>query len=86
MSAHGTGIDVRISDTGCGIAAEDIPRLFDRFYRGKSSAKEGADSGAGLGLAIAKRILDLHGTSIDVESERGVGTTFGFSLPLSRAA
>ncbi len=86
LSAHGTGIDVRISDTGCGIAAEDIPRLFDRFYRGKSSAKEGADSGAGLGLAIAKRILDLHGTSIDVESERGVGTTFGFSLPLSRAA
>ena len=86
LSAHGTGIDVRISDTGCGIAAEDIPRLFDRFYRGKSSAKEGADGGAGLGLAIAKRILDLHGTSIDVESERGVGTTFGFSLPLSWAA
>lgn len=86
LSARGTQVDVRISDTGCGIAAEEIPRLFDRFYRGQSSSNDSADSGAGLGLAIAKRILDLHGTSIEIESERGVGTTFGFSLPLARAA
>lgn len=86
LSARGTQVDVRISDTGCGIAAEEIPRLFDRFYRGQSSSNDSAGSGAGLGLAIAKRILDLHGTSIEIESERGVGTTFGFSLPLARAA
>ncbi len=86
LSARGTEIDVRISDTGCGIAAEEIPHLFDRFYRGQSSSNDSAGSGAGLGLAIAKRILDLHGTPIDIESERGVGTTFGFSLPFARAA
>jgi signal transduction histidine kinase len=72
-------VDVQIADTGCGIAREDIPRIFDRFYR---TQRAGADKagGAGLGLAIAKRILDLHDSTISVQSERGVGTTFSFSL------
>ncbi len=73
-------VEVRIRDTGCGIAAEELPYLFDRFYQ-VGDAAEGS-AGAGLGLAIAKKILDLHGSEIRVESAPGRGTTFSFSLPV----
>ncbi|MGA8260499.1 MAG: HAMP domain-containing sensor histidine kinase [Arenicellales bacterium] len=73
-------VTVRLSDTGCGIAGEDLPHIFDRFYRPRASR---ASEGAGLGLAIARRILELHGGRIDAVSKLQAGTTFTFELPLS---
>ena len=73
-------IATHISDTGQGIAAEDIPHIFERFYRVE---KDRNLDGTGLGLAIAERIIQLHNSSIDVQSQPSIGTTFSFSLPLS---
>lgn len=67
-----------ISDTGHGISAEDLPHIFDRFYRVE---KHRAQDGTGLGLAIAKRIMQLHDSTIDVASRPNAGTTFSFQLP-----
>lgn len=71
---------VRVSDTGSGIPAQDLPHIFERFYRVDKVRTAGADS-AGLGLAIVKRILDLHNARISVESAVMAGTTFSFALP-----
>ena len=73
-------IAARVSDTGVGIPAAEIPHIFERFYRVEKSRGEGPE-GTGLGLAIARRILDLHGSSIAVESKSGAGTSFSFELP-----
>jgi len=76
-------VGVEVADTGPGIPAEDVPRIFERFTR---LERERTDStGMGLGLAIVRRILELHGRSIGVTSEVGVGTRFSFSLPLAPA-
>lgn len=76
---------VTVSDTGVGIAAEELPRIFDRFYRGTeglaASRKETRASGSGLGLAIVKSIVDMHAGRIVVESLPGSGTTFTLTLP-----
>ncbi len=72
---------VEVTDTGIGIAAHEQERLFERFFR-TTSANEHAIQGTGLGLWIAKAIVDAHGGAISVESEEGVGSTFRFSLPL----
>jgi two-component system, sensor histidine kinase ChiS len=72
-----------IRDTGRGIMAEDIPHLFERFYRGKGVGSS-TISGSGLGLAIVKGIVDLHQGSIEVESTVDVGTTFRLWLPLAK--
>ena len=74
----GLGAIVEIADSGVGIPREELPRIFDRFYRVEKSRGLAAGS-AGLGLAIAKRILDLHGTDISVTSEPGQ-TVFRFTL------
>jgi signal transduction histidine kinase len=76
-------ITVRITDTGCGIPQEDLPYIFDRFYRVEKNRQE-KSGGSGLGLAISKRILELHGSSIEVDSRVQVGTTFTFYLPISK--
>lgn len=68
-----------VADCGPGIAAEDLPRVFDRFWQ----ARKTSDAGAGLGLAIARGIVHAHGGRIWVESERGVGSAFCFTLPLA---
>lgn len=73
---------VRLSDTGSGIAEQDLPHIFDRFYRARRPGARNTD-GAGLGLAIARRILELHGGRIEAASERRAGTTFTFELPFS---
>jgi signal transduction histidine kinase len=78
----GEGLRVEISDTGEGIDAEDLPHIFERFYRGEKSRSR-ATGGAGLGLAIAKGIVEAHGGHIGVESAPGEGTQFFFSLPTS---
>jgi two-component system phosphate regulon sensor histidine kinase PhoR len=70
---------VDIADTGIGIPEEDLPHVFERFYKG-DRARSGA--GTGMGLAIAKHVVEAHGGNIWVESEEGKGSTFGFSLPL----
>jgi signal transduction histidine kinase len=71
-----------ISDTGIGIAVDDLPRIFDEFYRTKQ-AKEIDPHGTGLGLPIVKAIIDAHGGTIEVDSKVGEGTTLTFSLPQS---
>jgi signal transduction histidine kinase len=71
---------VEVTDTGEGIAAEDLPRIFDRFYRGEKSRSR-ATGGAGLGLAIARGIVEAHGGQIWVESALGRGARIRFTLP-----
>jgi signal transduction histidine kinase len=84
IERDGDGLVVSVVDTGTGIRAEDLPRVFDRFYR-VPSREHGADDGAGLGLAIAQRILELHGGRIEVESAPGKGSRFTFRLPAAPA-
>ena len=74
-------ITVQVSDTGCGIPEQALPRIFDRFYQTDRSRK-GKSSHSGLGLAVTKKILELHGTSIEVTSVQNSGTTFTFELPV----
>jgi PAS domain S-box-containing protein len=69
-----------VSDTGSGIAADDVPHLFDRFWQGRKAGRHGA----GLGLPIVKGLVEAHGGRIWVESTPGRGSTFFFSLPLPR--
>ena len=73
-------IQFAISDTGIGIAAEDLPRIFERFYKVDRSR---ATSGTGLGLAIARHLVEAHGGRIWAESEVGKGSTFYFTIPLA---
>lgn len=75
---------IEISDTGIGIHADDLPNIFDRFYRA-NDARAAVEGGTGLGLAIVKQIIDMHSGSIEVESQRGRGTTFRVKLPLHHA-
>jgi signal transduction histidine kinase len=82
VGEHGEVVTVRVSDNGSGIAAQDIPRLFDRFYQSRSSvAPATGEGGKGLGLAIVKRIVDLHGGQLLVTSELGRGTVVTVELP-----
>lgn len=76
-------VQVEVADTGCGIAESELPLIFGRFYRGHRTGEgpPGEKSGAGLGLAITKRILELHGASIEVASRVGRGSSFRFTLP-----
>jgi len=74
------GAIIRVADTGVGIDASELPRIFDRFYRG-SLANEARSSGSGLGLAIVRSIVDMHHGRITVESRLGAGSTFTVHLP-----
>ena len=72
---------IEIGDNGDGIDQEHLPRIFERFYRvDKSRARESGPGGTGLGLAIVKHIIEAHNQSINVRSQLGQGTTFGFTL------
>lgn len=71
---------VRVKDTGMGIPAEEIPRIFDRFFRGEE-ARAREPRGSGLGLSIAKRITEMHGGGLEVESVEGEGASFFVRLP-----
>lgn len=74
-----------ISDTGVGIAPEDVARLFDKYEQARSRATRG-EKGTGLGLYITRQLVELHGSQIKVESEPGRGSTFCFTLPVARDA
>ena len=71
---------VAVEDTGRGIAPDDVPRVFDRYWQ----AHRGSRDGVGLGLTIVRGIIEAHGGWVDVESEVGVGTTFRIALPVAR--
>jgi two-component system sensor histidine kinase BaeS len=76
-------LTVTVHDTGIGIAAEDLPRIFDRFWRADSSRTR-ATGGSGLGLPIARKLAEAHGGSITARSSAGTGTTMAIRLPLTR--
>ena len=79
----GEKAQISIKDTGCGIAKEDIDKIWDRFY--KSDSSRGRDKkGSGLGLSITKEVIQAHGENIDVVSTVGVGTEFIFTLELAK--
>jgi signal transduction histidine kinase len=76
----GDAVCVRVADTGYGIPEEDLPHIFERFYRVEKSRSRDK-GGTGLGLAIARKIMELHGTTLEVKSALNQGTTFSFQLP-----
>jgi signal transduction histidine kinase len=76
---------ISVADTGVGIPAEDIDRLFDKYEQARSRATR-SEKGTGLGLYITKQLVELHGGEIKVQSEVGKGSTFSFTLPIAQAA
>ncbi len=76
------GVEISVRDTGVGIAPEQLPFLFERFYRADSSRAR-ATGGTGLGLAIVKQVVQAHGGHITVESQQGKGTCVTFTLPVA---
>jgi signal transduction histidine kinase len=80
LSPHPDGARIDVTDTGVGIDAGELPRIFDRFYRG-SRANEARGSGSGLGLAIVRSIVDMHHGSVAVDSRLGSGSRFSVVLP-----
>jgi two-component system sensor histidine kinase BaeS len=77
----GNAVQIDVSDTGEGLPAEETVRVFERFYRADRSRWRGS-GGAGLGLSIAKGIVEAHGGRIWAENNDGQGATFSFTLPL----
>ena len=75
-------VEVRVTDTGVGIAPEHLPRLFERFYR-VDPARSREDGGTGIGLAIARSVVEAHGGHITAESQPGRGSMFTFELPIA---
>ncbi len=78
-------LTVRVRDTGLGIAPQDLPKIFEQFYRADNAVNR-ERKGTGLGLSLVKKIVEAHGGQISVESTPGQGTTFTLTLPLTRAA
>ncbi len=74
-----------VRDTGPGIPAEDLPYIFERFYRAEKSRTRSRATGFGLGLSIAQWIVENHGGTIKVESKEGQGATFAIWLPIMTA-
>lgn len=82
-SSAGQRVYLRVRDSGVGIAAEDVPLIFERFYRADKARQRSDGSASGLGLAIVKAIVEAHGGAVAVESLPGVGTEFTIALPVA---
>jgi signal transduction histidine kinase len=80
VDSRASGTDISVSDTGIGIDPQDLPRVFERFYRADNSRSR-ATGGAGIGLSIAKAIVEAHGGTISASSQPGRGSEFTISLP-----
>ncbi len=80
----GRFVELYVRDTGAGIPPEDLPRLFERFYR-VDKARSRELGGTGLGLSIVKHLVALHNGTVRVESRVNMGSTFYFTLPVSEA-
>ncbi len=78
------GVRLTVRDTGEGIPSEDLPYVFDRFWRGDRARSHAGGAGSGLGLAIARQLVQAHGGRISVESQVGQGTTFTIDLPANQ--
>jgi len=78
----GDFVNISISDTGYGIASDELPRIFDKFYRAKTEKTRNI-VGTGLGLPIVKSIVEAHNGTVKIESKEGVGSTFYVRLPVS---
>jgi diguanylate cyclase (GGDEF)-like protein len=81
LEEHSNEVRFDVSDTGAGIAPEDVPKLFEKFQQLQRDAGEGGAKGTGLGLSISKRLVELHGGRIWATSAPGQGSTFSFTLP-----
>jgi len=75
-------VRIRVADTGAGIPADDLPFVFDRFWRGDRSRTHREGTGSGLGLSIASQLVQAHGGTLTVQSELGSGTAFVITLPI----
>ncbi|MDB6012964.1 MAG: multi-sensor hybrid histidine kinase [Gammaproteobacteria bacterium] len=84
QQALGDHIELQVSDTGCGVAAEDLPRLFERFFRGRTTQAR-THEGSGIGLSLVQELVKLHGGSIEARSEVGVGTAITLRIPRGSA-
>jgi signal transduction histidine kinase len=82
INARSPRLWIAVTDTGIGIASEDVPHVFERFWRAEKSRNQNT-GGTGIGLAISQRLIELQGGQIEVESQLGVGSTFRFYLPLA---
>jgi signal transduction histidine kinase len=83
---NGESVSVRVSDTGSGIAQENIHRIYDPFFTTKTAPAEGQNRGTGLGLSVTYGIIQEHAGNIRVESRPGEGTIFTLDFPLIRKA
>ncbi|MEA5014986.1 MAG: ATP-binding protein [Candidatus Limiplasma sp.] len=83
MNKEGEECVLSVTDTGAGISAQEMPRIFDRFYR-SDKARKAQSSGHGLGLSIARIIVAAHGGRLHVRSKEGIGTTFSVRLPITQ--
>ena len=83
--AYGNEVEIAVKDTGVGIPADDLPRIFERFYK-SDRARTRTEEGTGLGLAIARHLVQAHGGRLWAKSKPGKGSTFFFTLPVADAA
>jgi len=83
LSCASNSVVIKVRDTGIGIPKEDFKNIFEEFYRGRNAFVQ---PGYGIGLAVTKRIIDAHGGTIDIESEKGSGTTFIITIPRVKLA
>ena len=79
---EGAAVRFAVTDTGVGVSAEDLPRLFDKYEQGRSRATR-SEKGTGLGLYITRQLVELHGGEIHAESQPGKGSTFSFTIPIA---
>jgi signal transduction histidine kinase len=82
-STEGNWLQVNVTDTGCGISAAEVERIFDEFYQVRPPGREKTE-GVGLGLAICKKLVEMHGGAIWVESMEGRGSSFSFTVPAAQ--